>query len=198
MLSYLPDLAIDTSKIKAIMINEVVADKAEDDFYSNTGNSDYMKTTIPLFQKAGADVQGIDDILALGIYITNMIKLPKQDTTVPREMIEKFVPILEEELSLFSSLCVVMLMGDVAKKGYNSIVKKQSGKNAVPSISTYKLRNSALTYKGIRIFPAYIMTGKNILIEKSKFEMSAEDIGKMLALIKSKRKSNTNQTKKKS
>ena len=64
------------------------------------------------------------------------------------------------------------------------ITKAKTKKNAVPSISTYKLRNSELFYEGKRIFPSYIMTGGNILIEKSKVEMAAEDIQKMLAMIK--------------
>ncbi len=32
-------------------------------------------------------------------------------------------------------------------------------------------------------FPSYIMTGQNILIEKSKFEMASEDISMMYRLI---------------
>lgn len=79
-----------------------------------------------------------------------------------------------------------MLMGDVAKKAFNIISKKESGKNAVPSISTYKLRNTEIFYKGIRIIPSYIMTSQNILIEKSKFEMASEDIATMYKLINSK------------
>lgn len=31
--------------------------------------------------------------------------------------------------------------------------------------------------------PSYIMTGQNILIEKSKFEMASEDIATMYKLI---------------
>ena len=56
-------------------------------------------------------------------------------------------------------------------------------KNIVPAISTYKLRGTELYYDNIRILPSYIMTGKNILIEKSKFAMAAEDIALMLKLI---------------
>ena len=61
--------------------------------------------------------------------------------------------------------------------------KKKKKKNAVPSISTYKLRSSEIFYNGIRIIPSYIMTGKNLLIEKSKFEMASEDIAAMYKLI---------------
>jgi hypothetical protein len=33
------------------------------------------------------------------------------------------------------------------------------------------------------VFPSYIMTGGNILIEKSKFAMAADDIKKMMEII---------------
>ena len=119
----------------------------------------------------------------LGIYITNAVKTPKSEYAVSKESIEKSLPALEREIQLFPNLKVIMLMGDVAKKAFNTISKKESGKNAVPSISTYKLRNTEIFYKGIRIIPSYIMTGQNILIEKSKFEMVAEDIATMYKLI---------------
>ena len=76
-----------------------------------------------------------------------------------------------------------MLMGDVARKAFNMITKKATGKNAIPAISTYKLRNSEIYYKGIRVMPSYIMTGGNILIEKSKVTMAAEDIAAMLSMM---------------
>lgn len=76
-----------------------------------------------------------------------------------------------------------MLMGDVAKKAFNIISKKATKKNAVPSVSIYKLRNTEIIYNDIRIIPSYIMTGQNILIEKSKFEMASEDISMMYQLI---------------
>ena len=65
------------------------------------------------------------------------------------------------------------------------ITKKATKKNVVPAVSTYKLRNSQLYYGDIRIMPSYIMTGGNILIEKSKVTMATEDIVAMLEIIKS-------------
>lgn len=100
------------------------------------------------------------------------------------ESIEDSLPYLEKELALFPNVKVIMLMGDVAKKAFNMISKKATKKNSVPSISTYKLRNTEIFYKGIRIIPSYIMTGQNILIEKSKFEMASKDIETMYRLIK--------------
>lgn len=180
---YFNDMEIDPLEIKAIMVNEVVPSDPKQDFYGKD-DADYMKTTIPLFHGANAMVTSIEDILKMGVYITNAVKTPKPEYTVDKSMIEDSLPYLEKELSLFPNVKVIMLMGDVAKKSMNMITKKTTKKNVVPSVSTYKLRSSELYYKGIRIMPSYIMTGGNILIEKSKFQMAAEDIAVMLNLIK--------------
>ncbi len=178
----LNDVNIKPEKIRAIMINEVVPVDSDDDFYGKP-DSAYMSTTIPLFRKAGIEVSGIQDILSLGIYITNAVKTPKSEYAVSKESIEESLPYLEKELELFPNLQVVMLMGDVAKKAFNMISKKSTGKNAVPGISTYKLRNTEILYRGCRVLPSYIMTGQNLLIEKSKFQMASEDITLMYRLI---------------
>lgn len=169
--------------IRAIMINEIVPLCPEDDFYGKP-DSAYMSTTIPLFRKAGIEVDSVLDILNNGIYITNAVKMPKTEYAVSKESIEESLPYLERELALFPNVKVVMLMGDVAKKAFNLISRKATGKNTVPGISTYKLRNTEIFYNGIRILPSYIMTGQNILIEKSKFEMASEDIATMYRLIR--------------
>lgn len=174
---------IHPEKIRAVMINEVVPGDSEQDFYGG-GRTAYLETTIPLFQKAGACADTINDIIDLGVYITNAVKVPKSEYAISREQIEKSLPFLEKELSLFPDLKVIMLMGDVAKKAFNLISKKTSGKNTIPALSTYKMRSSEFYYKGIRIMPSYIMTGQNILIEKSKFQMASEDIANMLEIIR--------------
>lgn len=179
---YLNDVEIDPSEIQAVMINEVVPADPREDFYG-PADADYMKTTIPLFQNAGAAVTSIQDILQKGIYITNAVKTPKSEYAVEKGSIEKSLPYLEKEIALFPNLRVIMLMGDVAKKAFNAITKKQTGKNAVPAISTYKIRSTEIYYGSIRILPSYIMTGGNILIEKSKAQMAAEDIAAMLKII---------------
>ena len=179
----LNDVNIEPETIQAIMINEVVPSCPEEDFYGKQ-DSAYMSTTIPLFRKAGIEVNSIQDILDHGIYITNAVKTPKSEYAVSKESIEDSLPYLEKELALFPNVKVIMLMGDVAKKAFNMICKKATKKNAVPSISTYKLRNTEIFYNGIRIMSSYIMTGQNILIEKSKFEMASKDIETMYRLIK--------------
>lgn len=179
---YLNDIDIDPKLIKAIMINEVVPADPNNDFYG-LEDAAYMETTIPLFQKAGIEVTNIQDILSHGIYLTNAIKIPKSETTISNDSIEKSLPYLEKELNLFPNVQVIMLMGDVAKKCFNRITKKSTKRNIVPAISTYKLRNTELYYQNIRIMPSYIMTGKNILIEKSKVRMAAEDLAIMYEII---------------
>ena len=179
----LNDVNIEPETIQAIMINEVVPSCPEDDFYGKP-DSAYMSTTIPMFRKAGIEIGSVQDILNNGIYITNAVKAPKTEYAVSKESIEDSLPYLEKELALFPNAKVIMLMGDVAKKAFNMICKKATKKNAVPSISTYKLRNTEIFYNGIRIMPSYIMTGQNILIEKSKFEMASKDIETMYRLIK--------------
>ncbi len=179
----LNDVNIEPETIQAIMINEVVPSCPEEDFYGKP-DSAYMSTTIPMFRKAGIEIGSVQDILNNGIYITNAVKTPKSEYAVSKESIEDSLPYLEKELALFPNVKVIMLMGDVAKKAFNMICKKATKKNAVPSISTYKLRNTEIFYNGIRIMPSYIMTGQNILIEKSKFEMASKDIETMYRLIK--------------
>lgn len=179
---YLNDIEIDPFTIKAIMINEVVPANPLHDFYGGS-NADYVKTTISLFQKAGSEFFSIADILQAGIYITNAVKTPKTEYSIEKRYIENSLPYLETELSLFLDIKVIMLMGDVSKKVFNMIVKKQQGKNIIPSVSTYKLRNSKIYYKDMRIIPSYIMTGGNLLIEKSKVNMITEDITTMLNII---------------
>ena len=180
---YLNDIDIDPLTIKAIMINEVVPADPLQDFYG-TPDADYLKTTIPLLRGVGTEVACIQDILQKGIYLTNAVKTPKTEYAIDKSSIENSLPYLEAELSLFPNIKVIMLMGDVAKKAFNMIAKKSTKKNVIPAVSTYKLRNSEIYYRGIRVMPSYIMTGGNILIEKSKVTMAAEDIAAMLQIIK--------------
>jgi hypothetical protein len=50
------NIELDPQKIQAVMINEVVPADPSQDFYGQA-DADYLKTTIPLFQKAGQRLQ---------------------------------------------------------------------------------------------------------------------------------------------
>ena len=180
---FLNDVELDPMAIRAVMINEVVPADPGQDFYGETGG-DYISSALQLFHAAGARAASASDILQMGIYITNAVKMPKTEYAVEKSSLLQSLPCLERELALFSNVKVIMLMGDVAKKAFNMLTKKATGKNIVPSVSTYKLRDSELYWGGARVLPSYIMTGGNILIEKSKVKMITEDIAVMLSLLK--------------
>ncbi|OPX87685.1 MAG: hypothetical protein A4E53_02397 [Pelotomaculum sp. PtaB.Bin104] len=77
-----------------------------------------------------------------------------------------------------------MLMGDVAIKAMNYIWKRQTDKNVIPSGSTYKLRKEKFFIDNKRVFPSYLQTGGNYLIEKSKRVMIAEDLKEAFEIIR--------------
>lgn len=178
-----PNCDLDPNKIEVIMISEVPSQNPEDGFYSRAIDPNYMRTTRSLFVDAGVSVKNIDDILSKGIYITTAVKSPKTGYTVETAVIKEHLPLLEAELMLFPNLKVIMLMGDVAKKSVNLIIKAKTKKNVIPSESTYKIRHNEYYWGSIRVFPSYIMTGGNILIEKSKCDMISDDIRKMMKII---------------
>ena len=178
----LNDVDVDPASIRAVLINEVVPADPAQDFYGSSGE-DYLSTTIPLFRQAGLPVSSIREILDLGVYITNAVKTPKSGYTIEKSAIEESLPCLEAELALFPNVQVIVLCGDVAKKMVNMIVKKATKKNVIPSGSTYKIRGEQYHWGDIRVMPSYIITGGNLLIEKSKVRMITEDIAAMAEII---------------
>lgn len=179
-----PDCDIDRHNIKAVMINEVVPKNPDDWFYSEAQNAENRRTAFGLFEGAGVPVKSMRNVFDLGIYITAALKTPKQGYTANPDILKAQLPLLEAELALFPNLKVIMLMGDVAKKAVNMIAKARTQKNIIPSQPTGRIRDNEYTWNGIRVFPSYIMTGKNLLIEKGKCDTISDDIRRMMALIK--------------
>lgn len=177
-----PDCDIDPAKIKVIMISEVPPKNPDDGFFSAAPEPDYMKSTLGLFNAAGVQVNNMRDILNMGIYVTTAVKSPKTEYTVDPGVIKAHLPLLKAELSLFPNLKIIMLMGDVAKKAVNMIAKAGTKKNVIPSGATGRLRHNEYYWSGIRVFPSYIMTGKNLLIEPFKRDCVAEDIRRMIRM----------------
>ena len=171
----IPNLDIDPNKIKIVMISEVSPLDPKDYFYS-LGNPFYMETTKQAFNDAGYPINSINDIINLGVYITTAVKCAKTGTSISIDTIKECSFILEEELKLFPNAVAYLLLGDVAIKSFNYISKRNTNKLAISKGSTYKLRSQSFYYEDKRIFPSYIITGKNFLIEKSKRKMIAEDI----------------------
>ena len=178
----IPNLDIDPDKIKIVMISEVPPMDPKDYFYSS-GNPFYMETTKQAFNDAGYPINSIIDILNLGVYITTAVKCAKTGSSISTDTIKECSFILEEELKLFPNVKAFILLGDVAIKSFNYISKRNTNKSTIPNGSTYKLRSQSFYYEGKRVFPSYIITGKNFLIEKSKRKMISEDIKNAFELI---------------
>lgn len=177
-----PDADIDFEKIKIFMISEAPPIEKNDYFYV-PDNPFYLQTTVQAFNDAGLEISSMKEILDLGIYITTAIKCGKTQYSISTETTKNCSDLLEKEINLFLNIKVFLLMGDVAIKSLNDIAKRQIGKKVIPSGSTYKIRHQEFYFKEQRVFPSYLQTGKNYLIEKSKRRMIAEDIKKAIELV---------------
>jgi uracil-DNA glycosylase len=171
----LPPPDIDPAKIKLLMITEAPPPAPSDYFYAS-GSPFYLRTTLEAFKQAGEAVKSIKDILGLGVYITTAIKCPKAALTISTDTMNNCAALLEKEVALFPNIKAVFLGGDAAIKMMNGIWKKQTGKRVIPAGATYKIRKEAYYLGGIRVFPSYTPAGKNILIEKGKMGVIAEDL----------------------
>ncbi len=179
----IPDIDIESEKIKALMVSESPPENREDYFYA-PNSPFFMETTAQAFDDAGVRVASMKDILERGVYVTTAIKCAKTAYSIQPETVENCCfRILEKELALFPRIKAVLLMGDTAIRAMNCIAKKNTGKRLIPSGPTYKIRKNEYSYKQLRIFPSYLQTGKSYLIEKSKRKMIAEDIKTALELL---------------
>jgi uracil-DNA glycosylase len=179
----IPPVDIDPASIKIIMITEVPPNNKTDYFYAS-GNPFYLQTTLQAFRDAGAEVNSMQDILNLGVYITTAIKCSKKQYAISPATMKNCTKLLEQEIALFPNVKAFILGGDVAIKMMNDIWKNQTGKKVIPAGSTYKIRGQVYYAGDKRVFPSYTPAGKNFLIEKSKRRMVAEDICAALKLVR--------------
>ena len=75
--SYLvPDVDIDPDKVSILLISEAAPENPADGYYAGP-EALFAQTTVLAFQDAGAKVASIQDILAMGVYLTTAIKCGK-------------------------------------------------------------------------------------------------------------------------
>ena len=166
---------IDLLKVRLIMIAEALPDNPQDYFYA-AGDSLYVSNTLAAFRQADIQVDSISDILRRGVYLTVAVKVPRSGKALPAAVIREHSYSLETELKLFPNLRAILLMGDTAIKALNTIAQRVFKSRAIPTGATYKIRPGEYYFNNIRVFPSYLHTGRNFLIEKSKRQMVAEDI----------------------
>jgi len=178
----IPSAELDAEKMTTVMVSEAPPEDADEYFYAKNSPF-YLETTLQAFNDSGFNVSSMRNIMDLGVYITTAVKCSKRAYSVSPETVENCSRrILERELELFPKAKNLLLMGDTAIRAVNSIAKRQTGKAIIPSGPTYKIRKRRYFYKGLRVLPAYLQTGKSYLIEKSKRKMIAEDIKAALGL----------------
>ncbi len=179
----IPTIDIDPLQIKATLISEA-APPEEKDYYYAAGAPLFEQTTVLAFQNARADVETIEDLLQMGIYMTTAVKCGKVGYGINAGTINECALILEKELAQFPNLKVLLLMGDVAIKAINAISRKKGQGRVIPAGSTYKIRHQEYYFDDIRVFPSYLQAGPSFFIEKSKRRMVAEDLKYALEIIR--------------
>ena len=177
-----PGVDIDPWRVRILLISEA-APPQRDDYYYAAGTPLFAQTTVLAFQDAGADVASMADILALGVYLTTVVKCGKTGYGIRAATIKTCSELLEAELAFFPNVQAYLLMGDVAIKAVNYIAKRDGEGRVFPAGSTYKIRDAAYFFRGRRAFPSYLQAGPSFFIEKSKRRMIAEDIAAALAMI---------------
>jgi len=178
----LPDLEINPTKVRLILISEAAPDKPADYYYADN-QPQFLKTTLQAFNQAGAEVTSLLDLLELGVYFTTAVKCGKTGYGIRAATVNECSRILEQELNLFPNVQVYLLMGDVAIKAINYIAKREGAGRAIPTGSTYKIRGGEYNFREKRAFPSYLQVGPSFGIEKSKQRMIAEDIAAALKLM---------------
>lgn len=175
-----PDVTVDPQKVSIVLISEAAPPNPEDGYYS-PGDPLFAQTTVQAFLDAGAQVESIEDILSMGVYLTTAVKCSKTSYAIQTDTILTCSVLLEQELRLFPNVKAYLLMGDVAIKAVNAIAKRNGQPRVIPAGSTYKIRGGSFAFHGVPAFPSYLQAGPSFFIEKIKRKMIAEDIAAALA-----------------
>lgn len=178
----IPEIELDPEAVSVVLISEASPPYPRDGYYAGPGSL-FERTTVQAFQDAGASFNSISDLLKAGVYLTPAVKCAKTGYGIDTSTIQNCARLLEQELALFPNVKAYLLMGDVAIKAFNTIVRHTGEGRVIPAGSTYKLRGQSYFYRGARVFPSYLQAGPSFFIEKSKRKMIAEDLSAALQLI---------------
>jgi hypothetical protein len=178
-LHQMPQLDLDAQSIRMLVISESVPVNPANDYYA-PGKSAYARSTLSAFRRAGVEAESMQALLGQGIYFTSAVKCPKTSHTIQVDTIKECSRLLEREVALFPNLKVILLMGDVAIKAFNSISIRVHKQRVIPDGPTYQIRAWKFAFNGIRVLPSYPQVG---LIDKSKVNLIVEDIANAMKLM---------------
>lgn len=176
-----PAVEVDPDRVSIILISEAAPGNPNDHYYAG-GQSLFEQTTVMAFQDAGANVSSIQEIMALGVYLTTAVKCGKTGYGIESGTVKTCSHLLEQELALFPKASVLLLMGDVAIKAINTIARRAGEGRVIPAGATYKLRGGDYFFRGKRVLPSYLQAGPSFFIERTKRTAIAEDIATALKL----------------
>ncbi len=163
----LPD---DRDRIRVIMISA-----APPPTESSTQRVSHQHT-IDAFRSAGYDVSSLDDINALGVYVTTAVKCPKIGFGLKQETVEACSHKLEKEIVAFPNVKSILLMGNTAIRAINEIAIRRFGAPAIPNGSAYKVKGHEYPFGEISLFPSYPESGRNLSVEGNRQDVIAVDI----------------------
>ena len=132
--------------------------------------------TIKAFRSAGFDVQNLDDIRNLGVYVTTAVKCPKIGFGLKQETVEACSRFLEAEIEMFPNVRSILLMGNTAIRAINAVAERRFGAAAIPSGSAYKVKGHEYAFGEISLFPSYPESGRNLSVEGNRQDVIAVDI----------------------
>ncbi len=143
---------------------------------STPGTTLVLPETLAAFRSAGYDVNTVDDIKDLGVYVTTAAKCPKLGFGLKPQTIANCSYILESEIGLFPELRAILLMGNSAIRAINEIAMRRKGEPIIPTGSAYKVKGYEYHLGDITLFPSYPETGRNLSVESDRSEVIAVDI----------------------
>lgn len=171
----------DPGGVRLVIVSECVAPDPADDYGASPGSL-FDTTTLAAFAAAGLEVGSVDDLRALGIHLTVVLRRPRPQGRVGADLVRAAVPALERELAGLPGARAYGLMGDVAIAAVNQIARDRTGARAVPAGATYRIRGGEYHLGDVRLFPSYLQAGPAWYIEASKRRMVAEDLAAALAV----------------
>lgn len=179
----LPEISISPKNIKGVMINDIVPENDDDDFYAGV-NGAYFKSINTIFKKVNYDFGSMEELLDQGIYITSAVKNKTSGKPVNDDIIAAHAELLEKELSLFPNLQVVILNGDIAIQAFNHITKQNTGEALIEAGDERIIKDSTFTYGGLTVIPSYHLMDRHKEDMNDQNKQIAKDINTMFKLIK--------------
>lgn len=174
--------ALEPAAIRVLLLTDACPPPPEVHYvYADPASLSWQNTQL-ILAGAGVAVQIFQDVLDRGILLATCLDgvRPEPVTAVHLDAGARW---LEGLVAPLTGLRAVGLMGDVAIGCFNRMHRRLTGRILIPAGSTYKLRAREYWWGSVRVFPSYLHTGRNFLIEKAKQRMVADDMRRIAGFL---------------